>query len=79
MIRFLFISLFLSSTVYALPSLHYNDYSLDFHNKYGMDGLLISSPNIQFIYKEIDEQCYKIVRDRSARIYWALANYEKCT
>ena len=53
------------------------DYSIDFHNKYGTDGLLISSPNIQIIYKEIDRHSYKIVRDRGARVYCAQANNEK--
>ncbi|KJG15387.1 hypothetical protein [Photobacterium angustum] len=60
MMNAFFISLFFSSALHAAPSLHHLDYSIDFHNKYGTDGLLISSPNIQFIYKEIDRHCYKL-------------------
>ncbi|PSV54500.1 hypothetical protein [Photobacterium sp. GB-1] len=78
MMKIFVISLFFSSALHAAPSLHHLDYSIDFHNKYGTDGLLISSPNIQFIYKEIDRHCYKIVRDRSARIYCSQANNKKC-
>lgn len=73
------ISLLFISTAWASPpNISPLYYSTDFVNKYGTEGALASIPKVLFIYKEIEGECYMVVRNKSAMISYAKTQINKC-